>query len=344
MLHYPKIAIPSFSAVSILLILLLCPTNNAAAASADDTGPVCTLNSENDLFGGNSDRHYTQGISINCLTKPVALLTDVAAIIPWFNADEVRKNPAQSRASLTMGQNMYSPTNISEKQIIRDDRPYAGWLYMGFGVVANQGSNGYAKIELDLGVIGPHSYAGDVQRTWHRTFNFKTPNGWDNQLKDEPGLVIFYEQAQRFGRKDILFGLDYDAIFHYGGTLGNVYTYANTGLTFRVGSDLEKDFGPPRIRPSLPGSGYFVGDKGFNWYIFAGTEGRAVLRNIFLDGNSFQDGPRVKKNYFVADFQAGLALQISRFRLTFTEVFRTKEFAKQDKMDQFGSVSLSVMF
>ncbi len=346
MLRYPKIAVPvSFAfAFSILLFLLLCPWDRAVAAATDDTGTVCTLNLENDMFGGNTDRHFTHGTSLNCLTKPIGLLTDMAAAIPWFDANEIRKNPLQARASITVGQNMYTPADITNTQLIKDDRPYAGWLYMGFGVVANQGTRRYDKIELDIGMIGPQSYAGYVQRTWHRLFDLKQPSGWEHQLKNEPGIVLFYEQAQRFGKQNLILGLDYDTILHYGGSLGNVYTYANAGLTFRIGSALEKDFGPPRIRPSLPGSGYFVGKKGFKWYIFAGTEGRAVLRNIFLDGNSFAHSPRVNKNIFVGDFQTGLAVQIYRFRVTYTQVFRTKEFKSQDKMDEFGALSLSLIF
>jgi lipid A 3-O-deacylase len=79
--------------------------------------------------------------------------------------------------------------------------------------------------------------------------------------------------------------LEFDVIPHFGGSLGNVFTYAAAGFTVRLGSDLDQDFGP-RIRPSLPGGGYFRAQKGFNWYLFAGLEGRAGLRNIFLDGNT----------------------------------------------------------
>ena len=149
------------------------------------------------MFGGNTDRHFTHGTGLNCLTKPIALLTDLAAAIPWFDADEIRNNPVQARASITVGQNIYTPADITNTQLIKDDRPYAGWLYMGFGVVANQGSSRYDKIELDIGMIGPQSYAGYVQRTWHRLLDLEKPNGWENQLKNEPGIVLFYEQAQR---------------------------------------------------------------------------------------------------------------------------------------------------
>lgn len=64
----------------------------------------------------------------------------------------------------------------------------------------------------------------------------------------------------------------------------------------RLGQRLPLDYGPPRIQPSLPGSGFFVPPQDrFGWYLFAGVEGRAVARNIFLDGNTFRDSRSVDK-------------------------------------------------
>jgi hypothetical protein len=268
----------------------------------------------------------------------------MASAIPWFDPEEIRKNPLEARASITIGQNMYTPADITDARLIRDDRPYAGWLYVGFGVVANQGSKRYDKIELDIGLVGPQSYADDVQKTWHSLFGFRTPNGWKHQLKNEPGIVLVYEQARRFDKQDLILGLDYDTILHFGGSLGNVFTYANAGFTVRIGRALEKDFGPPRISPSLPGSGYFLGRKGFNWYLFAGVDGRAVARNIFLDGNTFADSHSVDKRFFVGDFQTGLAVQIHHVRVTYTQIFRTEEFKGQRSPDKFGALSISYLF
>jgi hypothetical protein len=123
-----------------------------------------------------------------------------------------------------------------------------------------------------------------------------------------------------------------------------VFTYGAAGFTLRLGSDLDKDFGPPRIRPSLPGGACFRPEKGFTWYLFAGLEGRAVLRNIFLDGNTFSDSHSVDKKPFVGDLQAGLAVQWGRFRFSYTEIFRSKEFEEQESADVFGSLSLSYHF
>ncbi len=129
-----------------------------------------------------------------------------------------------------------------------------------------------------------------------------------------------------------------------GADLGNVLTQAAGGVTLRIGFDLPADYGPPRVRPSLTGSDYFAPQRDFGWYLFAGTEGRAVARNIFLDGNSFQDSRSVDKRPLVADVQFGVAMTIGQVRFAYTHVLLTKEFYHQKSSDAFGSFSASVRF
>jgi len=331
----------------VIPIILLVACFWAGPAHADDSGYVISLQFENDFFGGGTDRHFSHGTRIECLTSPIQWITDAADKLPWFKSERARSSPKdelKARASLSLGQNMYTPEDTTATQLITEDRPYAGWLYMGFGLVANQGTKRYDKLELEIGMVGPYSFAEDVQTFWHSLLGLQVPNGWDNQLKNEPGIALYYEQTRRFERQNIGWGLDVDVLPHFGGALGNVFIYGAAGITLRLGSELEDDFGPPRIRPSLPGSGYFRPEKGFNWYLFAGLEGRAVLHNIFLDGNTFRDSHSVDKETFVGDLQAGLVVQWNRFRITYTQIFRTKEFDGQDRGDLFGSLSLSYHF
>jgi hypothetical protein len=129
---------------------------------------------------------------------------------------------------------------------------------------------------------------------------------------------------------------------HVGGALGNVYTVANAGMTFRIGKHLQHDSGPPRVGPSVPGSGFFEPHTELGWYFFAGVDGRAVARNIFLDGNTFVDSPHVSKQLFVGDVQAGLAVTFDETRVSYTHVWRSHEFYGQPRGDQFGAISVSV--
>jgi lipid A 3-O-deacylase len=316
-------------------------------AYADDPDYVISIQFENDFFGGGTDRHFSHGTRVECLTGPIQWMTDAADKLPWFRSERARNNPEdelKARASFSLGQNIYTPEDTAAIQLVTEDRPYAGWLYMGFGLVANQGSKRYDQLELEIGMVGPYSFAEDVQTFWHSLLGLQVPKGWDNQLKNEPGAELYYQQTRRFEKQNVGPGLNFDVLPNFGGALGNIFTYAAAGITVRLGSELDDDFGPPRIRPSLPGSAYFRPEKGFNWYVFAGLEGRAVLYTIFLDGNTFTDSHSVDKNTFVGDLQAGLVVQWNRFRISYTQIYRTKEFEGQDSGDLFGSVSFSYHF
>ena len=132
--------------------------------------------------------------------------------------------------------------------------------------------------------------------------------GWDTQLKDEPALLLTYERSWRYRVDDLPFGLVMFATPHLGAAVGNVFVYVNAGATLTLGWNLGDDYGPPRIQPSTPGSGYFEQKDGVGLYAFAGVDARAVARNIFLDGNTWADSRSVDKNTFVGDAQVGLAL------------------------------------
>lgn len=327
-----------------LAVLLMNPW--AEPAACNEAGYIWGVQFENDFFGGGTDRHFTHGTRLSHLTKPIPWMTKAADRLPWFSAEEAREDDAgqlKARATISFGQSIYTPEDIAVREMIKEDRPYAGWLYAGFGLVINRDDKRYDQVELDVGVVGPSSFAEEVQRKWHGIFGLQRPNGWDHQLKDELGVALFYEQARRFQTRESVWGLQFDAIPHVGGVVGNVFTYAATGVTVRLGLNLENDFGSPRIRPSLPGAGYYERKK-FNFYLFAGGEGRAVLQNIFLDGNTFAESHSVDKKPLVGDVQVGIAVQLSRFRITYTQIYRTKEYDGQDSADQFGALSLSCAF
>jgi hypothetical protein len=73
-----------------------------------------------------------------------------------------------------------------------------------------------------------------------------------------------------------------------------------------------------------------------------GFEGRAVLRNIFLDGNSFQHSANISKNPMVGDLDFGGELMFRYARLTASYTIRTHEFKTQRDNDRFLSFSLSL--
>jgi hypothetical protein len=248
----------------------------------------------------------------------------------------------------SIGQNIYTPDDIENPDLIVDDRPYAGWLYGSvtlLGILEETADYRVSNsFDLTFGIVGPSSLADDIQRRWHKLIDARTPEGWDHQLHDEPGINLTYNRVwERFGRMGESW-LEFSAAPHLVGALGNIYTYAGGGLMLRAGQNLRNDIGPPVIRPGFPGTAYFRSDQAFSAYLFAGVEGRAMLRNIFLDGNTFEDSHSVDRKMAVGDFQVGAAVRWRRVRLSFTNVFRSKEFDGQHEPSEYGAINLTVLY
>lgn len=327
-----------FAAVQLAALCLAAGGASAANDAANEVGSF-DVTIENDRVA-ETDRHYTNGIRLSYLSPPGGgpeVLRDFAEWLPLFPPD------GRMHVGYTLGQSMFTPNDTGSREVDPGDRPYAGWLYGGVALVS-EGTNQLQTIELDLGVVGPYAFAEEAQNTWHHIIRVNDAHGWEHQLDNEPGAVLFYEHKWRVPLEDPGSGLGADLTPHASGALGNVLTYAAAGATLRFGEDLANDYGPPRIRPAVPGSTLLRPHDVLGWYIFAGIEGRAVLRNIFLDGNTFSDSHSVNKNVLVGDVQVGAAIILGPVRLAYTHVFRTKEFTEQDDPDRFGAVSLSVAF
>lgn len=294
---------------------------------------------ENDLFF-HTDHDYTNGVQLGYTTAPSdtpAWAVDAARSLPFFT------QTGDVRTRYAIGQDIFTPHNISLVNPPLTDRPYAGFLYAAIGVVADSGID-LDQLQVTLGVVGPDSLAEESQNFVHGIINDAPARGWDTQLRNEPGLVINYERAIKVIKPQSFLGGTFDIEPHYGIAIGNVYDYVNAGAMARFGFNLPKDYGPARIQPSLPGSDYFEPVAGLGAYVFAGVDGRAVGRNLFLDGNSFVASRSVSKYDLVADTTLGAALVVNSFRLAFTHVLRTREYKNQPGQDQFGAVDLTYRF
>jgi hypothetical protein len=320
-----------------------------APLRAEMPGGTWTLVMENDRFA-DTDRHYTHGTRI-------AWVSDKTGAGPgWVHNLLDRLYPfadmRAGRIGFALGQNIYTPEDTSRRELTVADRPYAGWLYGAASVHAETRQNVLGRkldvldtVEMELGMVGPLALAEPTQKTVHRLIGSTRPQGWDHQLDTEPGVALIAERKWRTPETKLGAGtVAFDVIPHLGAALGNVYTHVNAGAMARIGHNLAFDYGPPHIQPALSGLEAIDSPGAFGWYLFAGVEGRAVGRNIFLDGNTFSDSHSVDKHTLVGDFQIGAALVSGRWRLAYTHVFRTREFEGQNQADRFGAVSLSARF
>ena len=175
-------------------------------------------------------------------------------------------------------------------------------------------------------MVGPAAHADRVQGWIHEMRKVDKARGWDQQLRDEPGLMIDYTRRWQFARGGSgRFGLGMDLSPYVTGALGNVHTYLGVGLTARAGANLSR---LGTVAPDRPG-----------WHVFARLESRAVAHNIFLDGNTWDASHRVAKRPGVSETQVGLSYAVGKFELRLAQTVRSREFDGQDRPDRFGSLS-----
>jgi hypothetical protein len=324
----------------------------ASRSAAENESAVWVFQVENDFFAQitNTDRHYTNGVRLSRVSRPGEVpgwLGALAAVPSNFGPGG---KPYSQRWAVSLGHSMFTPDDTDAVALVPDDRPYAAWLYLGFSVHSiYQGATGAARqdvFSVEAGIVGPSALGKQFQNTYHDLIGVDLSYGWDNQLKDEPGLKLGFIRKWRTAQSDISADGRYesDVIPHVAVTLGNIATDARIGGLVRFGENLQDDFGPPRIRPGLPGSETFGPTGALDWYMSAGAELRAVAHDIFLDGNTWKDSHSVDREPLVYDLQTGFALLFDRFRLTYTHVFASPEFKRQRQWDQYGALTLSVNF
>ena len=307
---------------------------------------------ENDLFA-DADEHYTNAVKFTYISKDLDHYRD--SWLPDWAVNMLEAIPKLGEkddihnVGFSLGQDIYTPEDTQTTQLQKQDRPYAGWLYASVALHAKNATR-LDTFELTGGLVGPSALGEESQNTVHEVRHIPTAKGWDNQLHDEPGVMLSWLRTWREDPEPLrLWGLDWDHLVHAGATAGNVFTFANLGGEIRAGHNLPHDFGTNLIRPggasappAVPGDPWVQGDTG--WHLFLGTDARYVLRNIFLDGNTWEDSPSIPKERLVADVYTGAAYLWDRYKLTYTHCWRSNEYSGQHGGQFFGSLALAVSF
>ena len=285
----------------------------ASPAWAQLSEPVqIRLTWENDLFAG-TDGHYTNGTA---LTVSGRLDHDSSRRSGW---------------EVTLGQQIYTPRDTDARQLVSNDRPYAGFAYLSLGAARwDHDRQVEDRIVLTLGVVGPSSGGQVAYDLVHDLTGSSPAEGWAHQLQDEPAVGLLYRRSSRIFRSHVR-GVDADLTADLEVALGNVTTHAGVGTRLRLGLNVPDEYSEPS-------------PAALRCYLTAGARVRAVAYDIFLDGNLLRSGGhRVRKHPLVAELQVGLTVAVSdRVSISYVHTYRTPQLQGQRRGDQFGSLSVVI--
>jgi hypothetical protein len=296
---------------------------------------------ENDVFSG-TDNQYTAGERFTFLYYIPD--EDYAIYDLLGNKNE----ESYSYFTFSITSQIFTPSDKSQTSLITDDRPYAGWLYTE-STIHKASKDELRSLSLKIGIIGPHSYAEDIQNNFHLLIGSPHVYGWDNQLKDELGISLKYTQKYKLSTiKTDYFETSF--IPFVSAELGNVAINATVGFNARIGWNIPKDFGVSSIDigadPGIPIYKEYK-DMRLNPWSFSlnlTAAESAVARDIFLDGNTFRDSHSVEKKNFVNYYGIGFTLRYKDFVFDFMEIHNSKKFKFQEEPHAVGTLIVSWLF
>lgn len=326
-----------------LMLLALSPfvTGPAVAEpSPNDDHSIWTFRVENDSVSTTrlgSDRYYTAGDEFSW-TSGTNVAPEAALGLAQFLWGD-----GSVRIGLALSQQLYTPVDKTRKIPDPRDRPYAGYL-SSTATLLHDTSSTRDILALSLGVIGPLALGEQAQNGVHRLIGDHLAQGWSYQLPNEPAAELFSQRTWRVPVGQIG-GLETDLLPSLAAGVGTVRDYAQAALLVRVGHGLNTDFGVGRIRPGVSGGDAFADSSDVAWYIFAGADGQAVARDVFLDGNLFSRSAHVTRIPWIGELQAGFAVIWRGVRLSYVQTWQTEQFRHQAPgLFNFGSLALSMRF
>jgi lipid A 3-O-deacylase len=355
---------------------------NGATDTNESAQPGWYWNWENDVAGViKSDNSYTQGAQLGYTFKYrendpnlFQRMNSPLCRLFGFKAAGQEGKKLISAGSMYIGQQLYTPRDKNTTLPIPDDRPYAGWGYIGLRQellrpLQPNAKSGHRRwvshsFDLQMGVVGSAALGEETQRAAHALENTAQSNGWDNQITDRFGAQMHYNFSARTGSLDVGSTV-LDALVTGGVALGNIQQSAEIGGMLRWGRNMGPIM-PRAVNPSpftasmLPVGEAANGNSQNNdsrdcaWlraqecYGFIGVTARGVRRNVFLEPTLSGAGANISPEPLVYEATFGVRLRYKWARFDYVSTTRSREFnpAPANPLERkgrhdFGSLTMS---
>ena len=285
--------------------------------------------SDNDSYlGQGSDRYYTNGLFLNFRRA--------------IDQQKLRAGLEKEIYEISAGQKMYNAYSGYAPDPNTQDRPFAGYLYIGGALSWFHANESILKTSVELGTTGPNSLAEDGQELLHRTIGFYSLDGWQYQIKNELAINVSAQYTKLLTRV-----ADNAVDFSFEGyaNAGTTYTGAGAGVLFRTGA-LNQLFNSAYTNAVIGNNAKTKAMVKREFFFYAKPQLNFVAYDATVQGSLFNnDSPvtfSVKPIVFAQ--QLGLNYSSQRFTADYSMLFKTKEIKSTARAHQWGSITMYYRF
>jgi hypothetical protein len=302
--------------VALAILMVGSPLSGLAQSSGDLSNslprqlPTWRFEIAND-FMFDSDNQFSNGFSFQKHSTIARDIDDLRGVSVFGKSLARRVLPSGDglyyRKSLRIGQNMATPDELENPDIILNDVPYHGMLGAEGSWIAFD-DNRFSGFAATIGLVGEYSLAEAVQKGVHSLIDATDPEGWDHQLDHEPIINLFFMKKKKFINNP-----SFDLAGNIDLAVGNYHTGLDVGVEMRFG----RKPGGYAYNPDPLGRGmaydatlaredgqnelYFsVLARAWAWALFMPLEG-----NMLVSGNEWTDNNTLDPEQVIGQVTAG---------------------------------------
>ncbi|ETZ20426.1 lipid A deacylase LpxR family protein [Pedobacter sp. V48] len=285
--------------------------------------------SDNDSYlAQGSDRYYTNGLFIDYRRA--------------MDQSKLRNGLEKKIYEISAGQKMYNPISGYAPDPEKQDRPFAGYLYVGGALSWFHSNESILKTSIEIGTTGPNSLAEDGQELLHSTVGFYELDGWQYQIRNEMAVNLSAQYTK------LLHRASNNAIdFSFDGytNVGTTFSGAGAGILFRAGG-INQLFNSAYTNAVIGNNAKTKALVKREIFFYAKPQLNFVAYDATVQGSMFNNNSPVTFGIKPIVFaqQIGFNYSSQRFTFDFGMLFKTKEIKSTAKAHQYGSISMFYRF
>jgi hypothetical protein len=306
-----------------LIILCLYLSGNSQSDSIKKQIGYFKFVYENDVFA-QTDKYYTQGIFIEYADHSIEKIP-LNYLLLEAKGWEVAEN------KISIRQKCFTPTSISNPEVIIGDRPYAGTIEIEQRKEIYKLKNKVTSA-ITIGIMGPCAMCEEEQKFIHKITNNAEPKGWRHQISNAP---IFNYQLNysyllvdsKYFRNDIFLESD----------VGTFLNNLNAGVNIDLGKGFYYNRKINKLKQSVTKFKIYITSQQSVSYVLYNS----LLQGSFLNKSSYSlNNNELEK--FVLRNSVNINLGYNKLLLSFACTFISKEI-KQGTNHAWGKIGLTIL-